>query len=183
MKQKKAKRYNKLLAVLVSITLLVGVIIGGTLAFLNDSDEEIMNTFTPSQVTTEVVEELDGGTKKNVQIQNTSDIEANIRVAIVVTWQNANGEVYGTAPVAGTDYELDLDLANGWSKKADGFYYWANPVAADDTNPETTTDMTGVLIKSCTYLGNAPEGYSLNVEIIASGIQADGITGTHPWGL
>ena len=112
-----------------------------------------------------------------MRIQNTGDINAMIRASIVVTWKNADGEIYGRAPVAGTDYEMVLDLTNGWSKSSDGFYYWNKPVAPDA--------FTGVLITSCTAIeSNVPDGYSLNVEIIASGIQAEGIpAGSHPWGI
>ena len=62
-----------------------------------------------------------------------------------------------------------------WEKKGD-FYYWSAPVAPNAN--------TGILITECTYTDNAPEGYYLNVEIIASGIQAEGIPeDSHPWGI
>ena len=111
--------------------------------------------------------------ERDPQIDGNTD--AFIRAAVVVTWQNAADEVCGKAPAAGTDYTMVLDLANGWSKGDDGFYYWNAPVAPGAN--------TGVLIISCTAVdGNAPEGYALCVEIIGSGSQAVGIpVGSHPW--
>ena len=175
MKQNIAKKFKRLLTVLISATLVLGVVIGSSLALLIDSEEAVVNTFVPSQVTTAVSEELNGSAKESVKITNTGDIDANIRAAIVVTWQDAKGNVYGQKPVAGTDYTMLLDLENGWTKnEADGFYYWNAPVAPGAN--------TGVLITSCTAANTAPEGYSLCVEIIGSGIQAVGIPeGSHPW--
>ena len=47
---------------------------------------------------------------------------------------------------------------------ADGFYYWNAPVAAGNS--------TQLLIESVTVQGAAPDGYSLTVEILGSGIQS-----------
>lgn len=171
---------KKTVALVVSIALLLCVGIGTTLAYLTDVTDDIVNTFTPSDVNTSVQETVTGTTKSNVRIQNEGNIKANIRAAVVVTWQNAAGDVYGTEPVAGSDYSITY--GSGWTQKDDGFYYWNGVVDADDNDPSTTNDMTGVLIESCSYLGNAPKGYSLCVEIIADGIQAVGIPeGSHPW--
>ena len=172
---------KKTVALVVSIALLLCVGIGTTLAYLVDVTGPVTNTFEPSQVSTWVYEEIQGNVKKNVKIQNTGDIDANIRAAIVVTWQDANGNVYGQLPAEGTDYVIDY--GNGWDK-IDGFYYWNGVVEADDNDPSTTKDMTGVLIESVKMASGAtaPEGYALCIEIIASGIQAVGIpVGSHPW--
>ena len=162
------KQNKKSIVLLVSLALLLTVTVGGTLAFLVAVDGPLTNTFTPSEITTEVEEKLDGQTKKDVKIQNTGDIDAWIRATVVITWQDKDGNVYGQMPVAGTDYSISYDLANGWVKGDDGFYYWTKPVAAEKE--------TGVLIKSCTVGGATavapPSGYNLNVEIIGSGIQS-----------
>ena len=80
-------------------------------------------------------------------------------------------------PVAGTsendgDYRIiytdySADASPKWVEGADGFYYWTAPVA-----PKGATDN---LIESVEPKGNnAPEGYSLCVEILGSAVQADG---------
>ena len=164
---KKANRKNyKFMVLLVSLVLILGVAVSGTVAFLIDSTTPVTNTFTPSEVTTSVTETRSGNVKSNVAIENTGDTTAYIRAAVVVTWQDEKGNVYGQSqPVAGTDYEISYNLSSGWKKASDGFYYWTKPVNKDA--------FTGELIASCSYKANAPEGYGLNVEILGSGIQAE----------
>ena len=163
------KNFKKNLIVLASVLVAVGLVIGGTMAFLIDTDDELVNTFTPSQVTTKVEETLSGDEKTNVMIQNTGDTEAYIRAAVVVTWKNAAGEVYGQLPVEGTDYKItystdETDEKDGKWVENGGYYYWSEPV--------TPGEMTGILINKCEHLANKPDGYALNVEIIGSGIQS-----------
>ena len=159
------KRSKKSLILLVSVLVLAFVSVSGVLAYLTARTEPVENTFTPSEITTTVEENFDGEVKSNVMIQNTGDTDAYIRAAVVVTWQNAEGNVYGKAPVEGTDYAITFDLSNGWVKSSDGFYYWTKPVAKDA--------FTGVLISECTVLAAAPaDGYTLHVEILGSGIQS-----------
>ena len=72
--------------------------------------------------------------------------------------------VYAQQPVAGEDYTVVwADNAN-WLQDGNGFYYYKNAV-----KPNEATD---TLIKECTLIGEAPAGYKLAVEIVASAIQA-----------
>lgn len=158
---------KKSLLVLVSLVLVLCFGAGGTLAYLIHQSGPITNEFQPTKVTTTVEEKVDNGVKTDVKIQNTGSTEAYIRAAVVITWQDTEGNVYGQLPMAGTDkdYTISYDLNNGWSLKADGFYYWNAEVAPSKT--------TGPLITSCAPVADkAPEGYNLCVEIIASGIQS-----------
>lgn len=160
----KSRRTRKSAALLVSLLLLLTVTIGGTIAFLTDSDGPLHNLFNPSQVTTAVEETLDGNTKKNVYIKNTGDTDAWIRAAVVVTWQDKDGNVYGQKPAEGTNY--DITWGADWKPGDDDFYYWTSPVTAK-------TGVTGNLIENVSPKGNAPaDGYYLTVEIIGSGIQS-----------
>ena len=104
-------------------------------------------------------------TKNDVFIQNTGKADAHIRATIVVTWQDAAGNVYGQVPVEGEgkDYVLVIN-DTGWEKGADGYWYC---IAAGD--PDT---QTAVLIDSCTALTSL-DGYTLNVEILAQAVQAE----------
>ena len=158
---------KKTIVLMVSLALLLCVGVGGTLAFLMDVTGPITNIFKPSQVSTFVDEDetsFASGVKSKVKIQNTGDTTAYIRAAVVVTWKDANGNVYGQ-PVKTGDYTMSL--GSGWVKHTDGFYYWTQPVEANAT--------TGNLITSCTPVaGKAPSGYNLSVEIIASGVQYEG---------
>ena len=167
------RKIGKFTALQVSVIVLLSVAVMGTISFLIDIDGPIRNLFNPSEVTTEVVETLDGTTKKNVSVKNTGDAVAWIRAAVIVTWQNEAGNVYGQAPVEGTDYKMDMNVANenGWLLGKDGFYYWYMPVKS--VQEDANNCATGILINECKYVANAPEGYYLNVEIIGSGIQSE----------
>jgi len=171
----KNKMHKKSTALLVSLILLLCVTVGGTIAFIIDVTDPVTNIFTSSEVTTKVDESFDGEVKQNVRITNTGDTEAYIRAAVVVTWQDASGNVYGKAPVASEDYAIEYNLSEGWKLSPnDGFYYWTEPVAGVvESNGKKEYTSTGALIKTCTPIADrAPAGYSLNVEIIGSGIQS-----------
>jgi len=159
------RRSGKSAALLVSLLLLLTVTVGGTIAFLMDSDGPLHNLFNPSKVTTYVDETLDCETKKDVKIKNTGDTEAWIRAAVVVTWQDKDGNVYGQAPVAGTNYTA-WTPGKDWLTGDDGFYYYKYPVAAGATT-------SNALITQISPIGDfSAEGYYLTVEIIGSGIQS-----------
>lgn len=161
------KQPKQKLVLLAALVLVLGAAVGGTIAYLVTNTAQVKNTFIPSEVTTTIVEKFDGTAKSDVKIQNKGNIDAWLRAAVVITWQNEGGEgdIYGTAPVEGTDYTINYDLENGWVLGNDGFYYWTSPVAPEG--------LTGVLITECKQLIKAPaEGYFLNVEVIGSGIQS-----------
>ncbi len=175
------KKFAKPVIGLLALLMILGV--GSTLAFLIDSDEPVENIFTPSRVTSEVLEGEDGNTfngtvKEKVRIKNTGDTDAYIRAAVVVTWKKLEEDgtysVYGQAPVEGTDYEMiwwntksDDDLHDdSWEKGSDGFYY--HKAVVEDGGS------TSILFTDCKLAedATAPVGYGLNVEIICSAIQA-----------
>lgn len=177
--KKSRRRLRKSTVLLVSLLLLLTVTIGGTIAFLMDSDGSLDNLFNPSQVTTEVEEELDDTTKKNVKIQNTGDTDAWIRAAVVITWQDAQGNVYGQLPVEGScnDYTLSYNIstenkADCWVKGSDDFYYWTSPVAADGGKTENLIDSCIALQSKTVGTGDEAVTYYLTVEVIGSGIQS-----------
>ena len=165
MPRKGIMKYKKSHILLVSLLVIMTIGVGATLAFVMDATDALVNIFNPTHVSCAVVETLENNVKTNVSVKNTSDIPAYIRATYVVSWQNADGNVYGKAPVEGVDYSMDL--AEGWAKDK-GYYYWPDSVAPDAN--------TGVLILKCKPLKAAPaEGYYLSVEIIAEAIQADGM--------
>lgn len=183
------KSIKKSKALLVSLILLLSVSVGGTVAYLIHTAGPLDNVFTLSKITTDIEEELNGDVKSNVKVKNTGNTEAYIRAAVVVTWKDQKGNVYGQMPKActdpncqhsscGADYVIHYDLVTsgeGWIKSSDGFYYWTKPVLSqeEDTTADKSQCKTGVLISTCKPLNAAPEtGYYLNVEIIGSGIQS-----------
>ena len=170
----KNMKWNKSIALVVSLALLVCVTIGGTLAYLITSDGPLENVFTPSKVTTAVEENFKNGVKSDVSIKNTGDTTAWIRAAVVVTWQKYNAEteqyeVYGQMPVKDADYTITLKTedSDAWFIGSDGFYYHKQAVEAGNNSK--------VLITEAKLAENAqvPDGYYLCIEILASGIQSE----------
>ena len=173
---KQLRRPKRLATLLVSLVLVLGVAVGGTVAFLSTRTDSKENTFTPSEVTCAVTETFNNNVKSNVAVQNTGDTTAFIRAAINVTWMKdaeagteydaANQTVSAKVPVKDRDYSITLADNTNWILGADGYYYYQLPV-----NPQYSTE---VLIEDCKLLKSAsvPDGYHLSVEIVASAIQS-----------
>lgn len=174
LKQYRNRKKNKI-TLLVSVFIITFLITGGTLAFLNAKTNIVNNIFTPGKVSTSINEVFENNEKSNVSIKNTGNVTAYIRAAVVVTWQNKNGNVAPVTPEAGKDYTITYNFTNGWVESSDGFYYWTKPVASETEVNEGKAESsnTGILITTCSPVeGKAPEGYSLCVEILGSGIQS-----------
>lgn len=155
---------RKLILTVLAVILIIGITAGVTLAILSEKSNSVSNGFTAATVDIETKESFDGSVKKDVYIQNNGSAGVYVRAAIVATWQDANGNIYGSAPVQGTDYTL-TGTDSGWSKAGDGYYYWYTAVGAGKT--------TGKLIGECAPVaGRSPTGYTLHVEIAAQAIQA-----------
>ena len=96
------KTYHKgrLTAMVIATAVLLALAIGGTVAWLSTKDAPITNTFKPSHVSCSVTEEFDGKIKSNVNVTNTSDIDAYIRVKLVTYRTNDAGQhIGGTATI------------------------------------------------------------------------------------
>ncbi len=163
----KSKNMKKSVLLVLSLAIILMAAVGGTMAWLAAGSDEVINTFIPAQVSCAVDESFKNGVKSDVRIKNTSDIAAYIRAAVVVNWADEDGNIYG-APVSGGDYTMVLDNTDWF--EAGGYYYHKASVAPDG--------FTGILIASCTETaGKAPEGYRLQVSILAEAIQAAGKNG------
>ena len=162
---------RKALFALVSVLVLVFAAVGVTVAYLQTQTDPLENEFTPAKVSCEVAETFDGSVKSDVSIRNTGDTDAFIRVSVVANWVQIDENsdvtlVHAQQPVINKDYTLTLadNFNANWLKDSNGFYYYKNAV-----KPNEATD---TLIKECTLIGEAPAGYRLAVEIVASAIQA-----------
>ena len=155
------KFINKKFIVVTALALLLFVTVGSTLAYIFTKTEPVENKFDPSKVSCAVVENgndpvssgnVPVSSKTNVQIKNTGDTDAYIRVAVVVNWMSADGtRVWATKPVQGADYSISYNLNdNGWVDGGDGYYYYTQPVDPGD--------MTNILITSATQNATGPKG-------------------------
>ena len=153
---------RKWLGTLAALALVLCIAGGATLAFLMVTTPSLTNVFQYGHVTCAVQEEFDGTTKSDVSIKNTGNTQSYIRVKLVFTWKDAEGNV-SAQPVTDQDYKMDLNKVD-WFEK-DGYYYAKAPVAPDHKTPD--------LIHSCTEIvANAPEGDTLSLEILADAIQS-----------
>lgn len=160
------KKSKKTILTLVSLAALLFALVGTTLAYLTTSTLPVVNTFTPTSVPIEIEENLKDSVKEYVKVKNNGNIDAYIRVAVVVTWKDDEGNVSATVPEFSTDYTWDNDDEK-WVKHTDGFYYYTKKVGAGDTTEE--------LFKNCKLVVGVtpPTGYNLSVEILAQSIQAE----------
>ena len=132
---------------------------------------ELKNIFTPADSDKpEIKETFKDNIKNNVYFQvEDKGYTVYVRAKLVITWKDEDGVIYFANPEKDTDYELDLNLTDGWVYgEDDGYYYYTIPVDSGKT--------TGVLINSCTQLQTPYDGYTLSVEVIAQTIQAAGRT-------
>ena len=157
------KLNKRAVALLVSLVVLLTVAVGATIAFLADKTPEVENTFKPSKVACAVTKST---TDHIYTVWNTGDTTAYIRAAVVVNWVNAEGQVYAKAPT----FKVVPGNTN-WVLGKDGYYYYIKSVAAGAYIPENLT---------VTDVSAAPEGHTLQVEVVASAIQAT-VTAVSQW--
>ena len=157
------RRTRRLNALLLSMVLLVTVAIGGTLAYLVTQDEPITNTFTPSFVTCKVTETFDedSGEKKEVNVQNTGDTDAYIRVRLVTYRTNAAGQhIGGTATIP------EFTPGTNWVEYGD-YYYYTLPVKP---SKKPTTDLISSITLTQNYADS--DGGNQAIDVMAEAIQS-----------
>ena len=153
----------KQLVLLLSVVALLLGAFAATYAYLKSKTTTVIDEFIPVKVTCQVEETFDGNVKNDVCVRNTGDVNAFIRAMVIANWVDADGNVLATAPVMDTDYTVTWgDTA--WKKGSDGFWYYTKAVAPEGT--------TAYLINSLES-GDAPNGYRLQVQILATAVQAD----------
>jgi len=157
----KRRKSSKTLVLVIALALVLGLAIGGTIAYLIDKTNQVVNVFEPTDVSCRVQENLDGDLKTNVCVENTGSIDAYIRVVMVANYVNEDGYVCAdhAAPA------LPTVTGEYWTKGADGYYYYSGRVAPD----AVTTDLFD------SFKLKADDGCSVQLEIMASAIQADPI--------
>ena len=161
--RRRKRRTRRLNALLLSMVLLVTVAIGGTLAYLVTQDEPITNTFTPSFVTCKVTETFDedSGEKKEVNVQNTGDTDAYIRVRLVTYRTNAAGRhIGGTATIP------EFTPGTNWVKYGD-YYYYTLPVKP---SKKPTTDLISSITLTQNYADS--DGGNQAIDVMAEAIQS-----------
>lgn len=148
-------------ALILSLCLIFALAVGTTFALLKASTAPVENTFTAAKSGTDIVEELDGNQKKSIVVKNTGTAVSYVRVKLVMNWVDENGNVSAT-PV---NITVDYDNPN-WFEQ-DGIYYYKMPVA-----PDGKTENLLKADSPITEPADKPEGYHLEVTVLAESIQA-----------
>ena len=180
------KKRPKLAALILSLLVLVVFITGTTTAYLVSKPEPVINSMTPAKVSCQVTESFNGTTKRNVNVTNTGDIPAYIRVKLISYRVNGDGkQIGGLAPVP------DFTPGKNWVEH-EGFYYYTLPVDPGK-QPADPDDQTVAyhLIDSITLTGSYDDadGGKQVIEVMAEAIQAlgKGSSGKTPtqlaWGV
>lgn len=159
--RRKAHHTGRLTAMVIATALLLALAISGTVAWLTTKDKPITNTFNPSKVACEVTESFNGTVKSSVNVKNTGDIDAYIRVKLVTYRTNEKGQhIGGTAEIP------TFAPGAGWVAY-NGYYYYTKPVAPN-AQPEKA------LIDSMTLNGayDDADGGKQAIDVMAEAIQS-----------
>lgn len=159
---KRKRRSNKAGTMFLSLLLVVTLAISGTVAYLVTKSEPVENKFTPSHVACQVTEDFDGTTKSNVNVTNTGDTDAYIRVKLVSYRVNAQGQHIG-----GTVAVPSFTPGENWKLHTDGYYYYTLPVAPGE---EPKADLIGSIDLTGSY--DDADGGSQVIEVMAEAIQS-----------
>lgn len=157
------KTYHKgrLIAMVIATAVLLALAIGGTVAWLSTKDAPITNTFNPSKVACEVTENFNGEVKSNVNVKNTGDTEAYIRVKLVTYRTNDQGQHIG-----GMAELPSFTLGANWVEH-DGYYYYTKPVAP---NQKPETNLTDSMMLTNAY--EDADGGHQSIDVMAEAIQS-----------
>lgn len=157
----KTLRTGRVTAIVMATVLLLALAIGGTVAWLSTKSAPITNTFTPSKVACEVQEEFNGTVKSDVNVKNTGDTQAFIRVKLVTYRTNDAGDhIGGTAEIPG------FTLGADWVKYGD-YYYYTKPV---EPNRTPAAELTKEMPLKGNY-NDADGGYQ-SIDVMAEAIQS-----------
>lgn len=155
------RRRGRATAMLLATVMLLALAVGGTIAWLTDKDRPLVNTFDPSKVTCEVQEKFDGKVKSDVNVKNTGDIDAFIRVKLVTYRTNDAGQHIG-----GTAALPQFTLGANWVEY-NGYYYYTLPVAPGD---KPATKLTDSMTLTENY--DDADGGHQSIDVMAEAIQS-----------
>ena len=148
-------------ALILSLCLIFALAVGTTFALLQANTDPVTNTFKAAESKITIEEKTDNGIKSEIYVKNEGTAVSYVRVKLVMNWvDNTTGNI-----VSGDNLpNVTLNSDNSWFLGSDGIYYYKMPVAPDG---KTTN-----LLKTPIEQQNAPEGYHLEVTVLAESIQA-----------
>ena len=146
-------------ALILSLCLIFALAVGTTLAYLKANTSPVENTFTAAKSDIKIDEDVTGGQKKSIIVQNTGTAVSYVRVKLVMNWVDGNGKVVSGGKLP----EVTLNKSDWFVQ--DDIYYYTKPIGPKDSTANLLKDP----IKQPE---GAPEGCHLEVTVLAESIQA-----------
>lgn len=161
---RKSRKKENIWLLIVSCLIILTAAVSGIIAYLMSESKTISNEFKPVLVTCEVQETFTDNVKTDVSVKNTGDVDAYIRATVIANWVSDEGKVHSSMPKAGTDYNITWSTT-GWKVADDGYRYHVEKVASKAN--------TAKLIDKVEEVTTAPAGFHLELQILATAIQAN----------
>ena len=149
----KKNKNRKILAVL-SISLFT--FLGGTLAYFTTSTT-FKNVFNTAKYETQIIEDFVSPddwtpgttTKKEITVTNKGTIDMAVRASYEEKWVDANGNELSLTDAEGNVASI-INFNSGWTKDADGYYYYGSKDSLTALTPNTTSNsfISGVTFNS-----------------------------------
>lgn len=148
-------------ALILSLCLIFALAVGTTVALLKANTAPVTNTFTAAKSDIKINENVENGKKSSIQVENIGTATSYVRVKLVMNWvSDDDSKTISATPV---NISVNYDKTN-WFEQ-DGIYYYTTPVGPKD--------LTANLLKDpITQPEGAPDGYHLEVTVLAESIQA-----------
>jgi len=158
---------KKLILLLIAVTLLVLVAVGGTLAYLVAATTPVENVFQPSKVNTKIDEDKTTTSKSSVTIVNQNDsTDAFVRVAVTGNWVKDGKIVRPWEGSIKLNTEPD-DKGGKWVKDGE-YYYYTRSLKPN----EETSNLLGE-----TIVAGVNDDEHLEIVITQQAVQAEGKIG------
>lgn len=176
------KRFpKKPIVLLIAVALLLTFVVSGTVAFLADRTNQVINTFTPVEVDTKIIEDISAGSKSSIKVQNIqadNHIPAYVRVAVVGHWVDAQGNIVA-------EWKLGGYNTASWTQGNDGFYYYNSVLNVGVTTenllsapingtvkPAGATDLIVTVVHQSIQAAGWPDGVDTAQEAFAAAAES-----------
>ena len=169
-----AKRRFSRRSILLTVSMLVlcMAMVGGTVAWLAASTDPVENVFAIPGPGIDIDEKFDNIVKSDVGVKNTGDIPLYVRMQLVYSYKDADGNVYPAVPVAGKSYTL-VPGSSDWVLASDGTYYYTKPLPVNASTPAAIQSITP-------KFEGLSEDITLDVQVLAQYVQAEGFKDGKP---